>query len=281
MTAERFVADPFGAPGERMYRTGDLCAGVSGERAPLELEYLGRSDFQVKIRGLRIELGEIDAALVARPDEVEYAATIGQRPARPGRPSRRLRAAGAGRATRHRAAARTGRGGAARVHGARRASIVLDALPLTPVGKLDRKALPRAGSSGHGREHVSRAAHPGRGDRRRVFADVLGVRAGRRRRRLLRPRRQLAARHPGGRADQQRPRHPSVALRDLFEAPTVARSSRHASPRRSRRRAVAPAPARRRSGPDTIPLSLAQQRMWFLNRFDPDSPAYNIPSRCG
>ncbi|MFG1795705.1 amino acid adenylation domain-containing protein, partial [Nocardia sp. NPDC049149] len=77
MTASRFVADPYGVPGERMYRTGDMVRWVPGRADELELEYLGRSDFQVKIRGLRIELGEIDAVL-SRDDEVEYAVTIGR-----------------------------------------------------------------------------------------------------------------------------------------------------------------------------------------------------------
>src|SRR5690606_11203747 len=72
LNATRFVADPYGAPGERMYRTGDL---VRWTRTG-ELEYLGRTDFQVKVRGQRVELGEIDTVLTAAPG-VEFALTLG------------------------------------------------------------------------------------------------------------------------------------------------------------------------------------------------------------
>src|SRR5690606_32340134 len=79
LTAQRFVANPYGKPGERMYRTGDLVrirTGAAG--GPGDIEYVGRTDHQVKIRGFRIELGEIDAALSRHP-AVEFSHTAGHR----------------------------------------------------------------------------------------------------------------------------------------------------------------------------------------------------------
>ncbi|NED61323.1 amino acid adenylation domain-containing protein, partial [Streptomyces sp. SID10244] len=72
LTAERFVADPFGAPGARLYRTGDLVRwNHTGE-----IEYLGRTDFQVKLRGQRIELGEIESVIASAPGVVHVACTV-------------------------------------------------------------------------------------------------------------------------------------------------------------------------------------------------------------
>ncbi|MGW4355805.1 amino acid adenylation domain-containing protein [Nocardia sp. NPDC004582] len=146
LTAERFVADPWGTPGARMYRTGDLVRwvpGATGAESPsgaLELDYVGRSDFQVKVRGFRVELGEIDAAL-CRHESVDRAVTIG-RADESGATilvSYVVPVAGAALDP-NQLTEFVSRGLAPYM--VPRAIVVLDALPLTPIGKLDRRALP-------------------------------------------------------------------------------------------------------------------------------------------
>ncbi|RKN39000.1 non-ribosomal peptide synthetase [Streptomyces hoynatensis] len=169
LTATRFVADPFGPPGSRMYRTGDL-----GRWTPEgEVEFLGRTDHQVKLRGQRIEPGEVEAALTALPEVA--GARVLVREDRPG--DRRL----VGYVTpgapqpepdrlRQRLAAVLP---APLVPGA---IVVLDAFPLTPNGKLDRAALPAPRPAG-GRGGA--ALRPPRTPREealtRLFAEVLGL----------------------------------------------------------------------------------------------------------
>ncbi|WP_330230540.1 amino acid adenylation domain-containing protein [Nocardia sp. NBC_00508] len=140
MTAARFVAHPYGEPGERMYRTGDMVRWVTGPDETYELEFLGRNDFQVKIRGLRIELGEIDAVL-CRDEQVGYAVTIG-RAAPTGATvlvSYVLPAPGVEVDVAHLRAVATE---ALPAYMVPSAFVVLDAIPLNAVGKLDRAALP-------------------------------------------------------------------------------------------------------------------------------------------
>ncbi|MEU7142821.1 amino acid adenylation domain-containing protein [Nocardia sp. NPDC046473] len=275
LTAERFVASPFGAdtdtPGARLYRTGDLVRRSESEDGGA-IEYLGRSDFQVKIRGFRIELGEIDNALTAHPD-IDYAATLGK-----------TLPSGATALVSYvlpRAGTVVDTGELAEFIGESLAAymipaaiMVLDEIPLTPVGKLDRAALPapvfaakafRAPSTPV-EEIVADvfAALLVAGDDGRVGVDddffELGGNS------LLAA--QAAARI--GSALQVR-----VPVQLLFEATTVAalaeRVEQHAG-------SAAGQALHARPRPSKVPLSYAQQRMWFLNRFDPASAVNNIPA---
>jgi thioesterase domain-containing protein/acyl carrier protein len=165
LTASRFVACPFGgagAPGMRMYRTGDLVRWA----ADGQLQYLGRADEQVKIRGYRIELGEVQAAL-AGLDDVTQAVVI----AREDRPGA-LRLVGYITGTADPAEARTALAQRLPVYMVPAAVVGLDSLPLTPNGKLDTRALPTPEYTGSGYRAPSSAVEEVLAD---VYAHVLGV----------------------------------------------------------------------------------------------------------
>ncbi|WP_433681023.1 amino acid adenylation domain-containing protein [Nocardia sp. CA-119907] len=298
LTAERFVASPFGAeadsPGARLYRTGDLVRRGDGG----VLEYLGRSDFQVKIRGLRVELGEIDNALTAHPD-VDFAATLGRvlPSGATALVSYVLPRAGAVVDT---ADLLTALERSLPAYMVPAAIVVLDAIPLTPVGKLDRAALPDpvfaarefrapstrveqvvadvfaallladgAAARATGPEAVAEREHAGHRERResdtvaRVGVDddffALGGNS-------------LLAAQAAGRIGTALGTRIPVQL--VFEAPGVAQLAQRVTAHvgASAGHALCAQP---RAG--RIPLSYAQQRMWFLNRFDPASGVNNIP----
>ena len=168
LTAERFVADPFGAsPGARLYRTGDL----GRWRADGTIAFLGRSDFQVKVRGFRIEPGEIEARL--REHEAVREAVVLAR--EDGAGDRRLAAYYVADEPLDAEALRRHLGERLPGHMVPAAYVHLHALPLTPSGKLDRKALPAP----EGEAYARRGYEAPRGEVERALAEswseVLGV----------------------------------------------------------------------------------------------------------
>jgi amino acid adenylation domain-containing protein/non-ribosomal peptide synthase protein (TIGR01720 family) len=141
LTAERFVAHPFDGAGGRLYRTGDLVRW----NAQGQIEYLGRLDHQIKVRGLRIELGEVEAQLLAQPGVREAVVVAAQGPGG----TRLVAYVAAPQATEGLSAAlRQALAGVLPDYMLPSAIVVLQALPLTPNGKVDRKALPAAELSG-------------------------------------------------------------------------------------------------------------------------------------
>ncbi|WP_037891412.1 non-ribosomal peptide synthetase, partial [Streptomyces sp. NRRL S-87] len=266
-TAERFVADPYGAPGERMYRTGDLVRWTPDG----ELDFVARADGQVKIRGFRIEPGEIEAALAADPTLAQ--AAVIAREDRPG--DKRLAAyvVPAAGAAADAQAVRRRLSGVLPEYMVPSAVVVLDALPLTPNGKLDHRALPAPDLSGEVSDDGPRTEQEE--VLRGLFADVLGLdRVGVHddffdlgghsllaTRLVNRIRAVLGA---------------ELGVGALFETPTVA--------------GVAAAVSRGLTGGDTRPallpraaadepvgLSFAQRRLWFLAQMEGPSATYNVP----
>ncbi|MFI2003724.1 amino acid adenylation domain-containing protein, partial [Streptomyces sp. NPDC020330] len=263
LSAERFVADPFGVPGSRMYRTGD----VARRLADGSLEYVGRSDDQVKVRGFRIELGEVEAVLEGQSSVGRAAVVV-----REDRPGDRRLVAYVVPVSGGSVDVGVLRGDVAGVlpdYMVPAAFVVLDGLPLTANGKLDRRALPVP--------EVDRVVG-GRAPRSPqeeilcgLFAEVLGLES-------------VAADANffdlGGHsllATKLVSRVRSVfevevPIRSLFEEPTPADLARQVLVARSSRSTL-----RKVARPDEIPLSYAQRRLWFINRYDNQSSTYNMP----
>ena len=137
MNATRFVADPFGAPGERMYLSGDVALFRDGS-----LKFLGRADDQVKLRGYRIELGEVEAALLTAQGVYSAAAAIKQRPGVADQLVGYVVGGDPGGAPLDGVAIRRAAASKVPDYMVPDTVMVLDALPLNVNGKLDRRALP-------------------------------------------------------------------------------------------------------------------------------------------
>ncbi|WP_084534964.1 non-ribosomal peptide synthetase [Nocardia yamanashiensis] len=263
LTAARFVADPFGTPGRRLYRTGDLAV----RDAAGELEFRGRADSQVKIRGLRIELGEIEAVLAEYPGIAQVVVIV-----RDDGPGQRLVAYAVPEPNTLLSVRELEEAAAQRLPVYMRPVILLlDRLPVTVNGKVDRAALPAP--------VLTAAVHraPETAAERAVaaaFAQVLG-----REPELLGLDDDFFA--LGGDSLSAALVVARVAaelevraeVRDLFEASTVAGLAARVGACGLLAERLRPEPRRR---PERMPLSGAQQRLWMLNRMEPESPAYNM-----
>ncbi|HSF43166.1 MAG TPA: amino acid adenylation domain-containing protein, partial [Thermoanaerobaculia bacterium] len=275
LTAERFVPDPFGAewggePGGRLYRTGDLARRLPGG----DVELFGRVDNQVKIRGFRIEAGEVEAALARQPEVAE--AVVLARPDASGElglAAYVLRAPGAEPT----AAALRGRLAASLpAYMVPSAFVLLDALPVTPNGKVDRRALARMEPEAEA-EGDTTARSPVEELLAGIWEELLGVRrAG--------PGDSFF--HLGGHsllATQVVSRVRSlfgveIEVRQVFERPTLGALAGLVEERLRAGADPEPPLAPRPAGTDPLPLSFAQSRLWFLDRLKPLSPLYNLPA---
>ncbi|MFE7319214.1 amino acid adenylation domain-containing protein, partial [Streptomyces sp. NPDC057555] len=273
LTAERFLPDPYGAPGARMYRTGDLGRWHHDAQGEGRLEFLGRTDDQIKLRGFRIEPAEIETHFTTRPDIAQAAVLL--REDHPG--DQRLVAylVPAADATPDPAELRTHAAAHLPAYLVPSAVVLLDTLPLTPNGKLDRSALPAPGLT-NATDAPSRAP---RTAQERLLCDLFAT--------------TLNADHIG--IDDnffERGGHSLLAMRlvaavraefdaevgvrDVFEAPTVAALAARLDA--ARPATALPPLVRTEPRPERIPLSYAQSRLWFLNRMDETERAsYNIP----
>ncbi|MFP2934076.1 condensation domain-containing protein, partial [Pyxidicoccus sp. 3LG] len=267
LTAERFVPDAFsGVSGSRMYRTGDLARW----RADGTLDFLGRTDFQVKVRGFRIELGEVEAVLSRHPSVRQAVASVHRDTAGDGRlVAYVVPATGTALDT---STLRDFLRGHLPEHMVPSLFMALDAFPLTPNGKVDRKALPAPEQTATSRQYVAP-----RTQTEQTLADLWAQLLG-----LPRVGATDSFFELGGHsllATQLVSRiraafSVELPLRTLFEAPTLEALARRIDST-SREQSAPPLVPVPRTG--TLPLSFAQQRLWFIDQLQPGSASYNIP----
>ncbi|MEP7010529.1 MAG: non-ribosomal peptide synthase/polyketide synthase [Acidobacteriota bacterium] len=268
LTAERFGPDPFAAvPGARLYRTGDFCR----LRADGELEYLGRLDHQVKVRGFRIEPGEVEAALLACHGVREAVVRVGENSTlvawvaadsqdAPLAPSLRLIL-----------------GEKLPPHMVPSVFVELKALPRTPNGKVDRQALPNPAEEGVANESAGLHRSPIEEVVATLWAEVLGGRlAGREESFFEIGGHSLLAAQVVARVRVTF--GVELPVRALFESPTVAGlATAIERGLREENGVEVPPIVRGMAAPDLpAPLSFAQERLWFLDQLAPGDPAYNI-----
>ena len=271
LTAERFIPNPFSSGhGAQLYKTGDLVRYLPDGN----LEFLGRLDDQVKIRGFRIELGEIEAVLAQHPAVRE--AVVLAREDSPG--DQRL------------VAYLVSRGLAVSVSEICKflstklpeymlpsTVVYLEVLPLTPNGKIDRKALPRPDQTRPDLdEQYLAASTPTEASLAEIWAEVLKVeRVGVHDNFFALGGHSLKATQVVARV--RRELQVELPLRELFANPTIAGLATRIEDSRPHEQGALTRPLVSVSRKENLPLSFAQQRLWFLHQMDPQSAAYNLP----
>ena len=268
LTSERFIDNPFNE--SKLYKTGDLACYLPNGN----IEFLGRIDNQVKIRGFRIELGEIEAVLSTHP-QIQQAVVIATEEI-PGNKrlvayivasdksltANQLREFLKQKLPEYMVPA---------------AFVTLDTLPLTPNGKVDRKALPRPDGEITRKQEYVAPRTPSEEIIANIFADVLGVKN--------------VGIHDnffelGGHsllATQLISRlrlawELDIPLRVIFESPTVAQLDQALTHLRTTNSSLSLPPIQtRQTHTEQLPLSWAQERLWFLNQLEGESATYNIP----
>ena len=303
LTASRFVADPFGPPGSRLYRSGDLARW----RSDGGLEYAGRADEQIKVRGFRIEPGEIEAVLSQAPGVAHAVVAARAGGAEPGsgpgvtgaeagedEGDARLVAYVVAEArderspeqdpgpaqlpdahSRLEAALREFLRGRLPEHLVPAVFVPIERLPLTPNGKLDRDALPAPGTRTTSRTTPGRA--PRTEEERRLaslYAELLGLEAvGATDGFFDLGGDSLLATRLAGRVRSEM--DAAIDVRDVFEHPTVEGLAARLPHKSSRAPSSLPAAAAER--PESVPLSHAQTRLWFQQSLTGPDATYNVP----
>ena len=264
LTAERFVADPHAIePGTRMYRTGDLARW----RADGSLEFLGRADQQVKIRGFRIEPGEIEAVLSSLP-AVGQVAVIAREDGPGDKQLVAYVVAAPGEAPAEAAALRRSLSERLPDYMVPSAFVALEALPLTPNGKLDRRALP---GPERGRSEGYRAPRtPEEEVLCGLFAEMLKLeRVGIEDNFFALGGHSLLAIRLVNRMREAL--GVELDVRTIFEMPVLSELASCLS-----KSAIARSPIVSQQRPQRLPLSNAQERLWFLDRLEGSSSEYNM-----
>ncbi|MCA1566085.1 MAG: amino acid adenylation domain-containing protein [Acidobacteria bacterium] len=272
LTAERFIPDPFGAEaGARLYRTGDLARYLPDG----QIEFRGRLDTQVKLRGFRVELGEIETCLMEHPAIRDCVVTTCENEAGDKRLVAYVVAARASSPTPGDLRARL----QARLpdYMLPAAYVFLDELPLTPSGKIDRRALPAPPTAlPAGRDGSGAALTPVEEILSGIWSEVLKAeRVGTDDNFFELGGHSLQATQVMSRVREAF--QLELPLRLLFESPTIAGMAVAVESGLKAAGGARPSAIRRVSHEEPLPLSFAQQRLWFIDRMETGSPFYNMP----